>query len=137
VPVVDTADCLVGIITDRDIVVRGCVSERPLEEQTAAQVMTTDVEFAWADDSLVRVVERMARRGVRRLPVLDRRQRRSQQLIGVVSFEEAATHALDEPELAEALDRLTLQRRHATRRPGSPLPPRSWFLPALWRRLRG
>jgi CBS domain-containing protein len=137
VPVVDAADCLVGIITDRDIVVRGCVSERPLAEQTAAQVMTTDVEFAWADDSLVRVVERMARRGVRRLPVLDRRQRRSQQLIGVVSFEEAATHALDEPELAEALERLAEQRRHATRNPSGPLGHRTWFLPALWRRLRG
>jgi len=135
VPVVDSSDCLVGIVTDRDIVLRACVSPRPLGEQTAVQVMTTDVEAAWADDSLVRVVERMARRGVRRLPVLDRQQRRGQKLVGVVSFEEVATHALDDPELAEALERLSHRRRtHAV---SSQLVQRSWFLPALWRRLRG
>ena len=137
VPVVDgqSEKRLVGIVTDRDIVLRACVSPRPLGEQTAVQVMTTDVEAAWADDSLVRVVERMARRGVRRLPVLDRQQRRGQKLVGVVSFEEVATHALDDPELAEALERLSHRRRtHAV---SSQLVQRSWFLPALWRRLRG
>ena len=137
VPVVDPSDCLVGIVTDRDIVVRGCASPRPLEEQTAAQVMTTDVECAGADDSLVRVVERMARRGVRRLPVLDRQHRRAQQLVGIVSFEEVATHALDDPELAEALERLSHRRRSPGRERSAQLAQRSWFLPALWRRLRG
>jgi len=138
VPVVDTSDSLVGIVTDRDIVVRGCVSQRPLLEQSAADVMTTDVECAWADDSLVRVVERMARRGVRRLPVLDRQNRRSEQLIGIVSFEEVATHALDDPELSEALERLSQHRRQTGTRARHPqLNQRNWFLPALWRRLRG
>lgn len=138
VPVVDASDSLVGIITDRDIVVRGCVSERPLLQLTAADVMTTDVECAWADDSLVRVVERMARRGVRRLPVLDRQHRRRELLIGIVSFEEVATHALDDPELAEALERLAQHRRQtAPRARHSDLSQKNWFLPALWRRLRG
>lgn len=137
VPVVDSSDCLVGIVTDRDIVVRGCVSPRSLSQQTAAEVMTTDVECAWSDDSLVRVVERMARRGVRRLPVLDRQHRRSDQLMGIVSFEEVASHALDDPELAEALERLAQRRKRAGRGRGQEPHQRNWFLPALWRRLRG
>jgi CBS-domain-containing membrane protein len=135
--VIDSSDRLVGIVTDRDIVVRGCVARRSLSDQTAADVMTTDVECAWADDSLVRVVERMARRGVRRLPVLDRQQRRSAQLIGIVSFEEVATHALDDPELAEALERLAQSRRKPLAGRAPQLAQRNWFLPALWRRLRG
>jgi CBS domain-containing protein len=135
VPVVDANECLVGLVTDRDIVVRGCVSSRPLDEQTAADVMTTDVECAHADDTLVRVVERMARRGVRRLPVLAGHQRRGARISGMVSFDEVATHAMDDPELAEALERLTQLRRQSERRTGE-LPDRPWFLPALWKRLR-
>jgi CBS domain-containing protein len=137
VPVVDSGDSVVGIITDRDIVVRGCVSERPIDELNAADVMTTDVECTWADDSLVRVVERMARRGVRRLPVLDRRARKSEQLVGIISFEDVATHALDDPELAEALERQSQRQKHPPRGRSAAVPPRNWFLPALWRRLRG
>jgi len=134
VPIVDADECLVGVVTDRDIVVRGCISSRPLDQQIAADVMTTDVEFAHADDSLVRLVERMARRGVRRLPVIAGRQRRAGRLLGIVSFEEVAAHALDDPELAEALERLTHRRRQ---RPTQDIRHRPWFLPALWRRLRG
>lgn len=134
VPVIDADDCLVGLVTDRDIVVRGCVSSRPLDQQTAAEVMTTNLECARAEDSLVRLVERMARRGVRRLPVLDGHQRRGSRLVGMVSFEEVATHALDDPELAEALERLSQRRRQPR---ASALVSRHWFLPALWRRLRG
>jgi CBS domain-containing protein len=136
VPVVDVDDCLVGLVSDRDIVVRGCVSSRPLDQQTAADVMTTDLECAHAEDSLVRVVERMARRGVRRLPVLSGHQRRGSRIIGMVSFDEVATHALDDPELADALERLSQHRRQPPPRTHD-LPERPWFLPALWKRLRG
>jgi CBS domain-containing protein len=133
VPIVDASDALVGLVTDRDVVVRGCASSQPLEQQTAADVMTTDLECAHADDTLVRLVERMARRGVRRLPVLDAHHRRGAHVVGMVSFEEVATHALDDPELAEALERLA----HRRREPARTLRGRPWFLPALWRRLRG
>jgi CBS domain-containing protein len=136
VPVVDANDCLVGLVTDRDIVMRGCVSSRPIDQQTASDVMTTDLECAHADDSLVRLVERMGRRGVRRLPVVSGHQRRGSRILGMVSFEEVASHALDDPELAEALERHAHGRR-PQQRANQPLPDRSWFLPALWRRLRG
>jgi CBS domain-containing protein len=136
VPVVDAADYLVGLVTDRDIVVRGCGSSRPLEEQVASDVMTSDLECAHTDDSLVRLVERMARKGVRRLPVIDGHHRRGARIVGMVSFEEVATHALDDPELAEALERLAQQRRQPQPHPRA-VPNRQWFLPALWRRLRG
>src|SRR2546430_10836640 len=98
--------------------------------------MTTDLECAHAEDSLVRLVERMARRGVRRLPVLNGHQRRAARIIGMVSFEEVAAHALDDPELAEALERLAHPRRQPRSRTKD-LPGREWFLPALWRRLPG
>jgi CBS domain-containing protein len=124
----------VGVVTDRDIVVRGCVSSRPLDEQTAADVMTTDLECAHAEDSLVRLVERMARRGVRRLPVVGG-HRRGARVLGIVAFDEVATHSLDDPELAEALERLAHRRRQP--QPSARTAGRHWFLPALWRRLRG
>jgi CBS domain-containing protein len=136
VPVVDLEDALVGIVTDRDIVVRGCVASRPLVEQTAADVMTTDVECARSDETLVNVVERMAKRGVRRLPVLDAHRRRDHKVIGIVALDDIEAHATEDLALSEALQKYARKRR---RHPvAAPRPERrESFLPALWRRLRG
>jgi CBS domain-containing protein len=134
VPVVGSDDCLVGIVTDRDIVVRGCVSSRPLSEQTAADVMTEDVECARSDETLAHVLERMARRRVRRLPVLAAEHRREPKVVGMISLDEITAHAPDDPTLATALERVSQRRREQERSTGAR--PVS-FLPALWRRLVG
>jgi CBS domain-containing protein len=136
VPVVDGQGRLIGIVTDRDIVVRGCVSPRPVAQQTAGDVMTTEVECARSDETLVRALERMARRGVSRLPVLEGHHRREAKLVGLISFDDLAARAVDDPELAEAMERLAQQRRKVAERPPEPHD-RTRFLLSLWRRLHG
>jgi CBS domain-containing protein len=137
VPVIGPDDSLVGIVTDRDIVVRGCVSLRPLVEQTAADVMTPDVECAKSDETLVRVVERMAKRGVRRLPVLDAAHKRHPRVVGIIALDDIQAHAGEDPELAAALERTAHRRRGQARTPREEPRGRPAFLPALWRRLLG
>jgi CBS domain-containing protein len=137
VAVVDAEQCLVGIVTDRDIVVRGCASSRPLAEQTAADVMTTDVVCARPDDKLARVVDRMAARGVRRLPVTDPAHKRGGKIVGIVSLDDVAAHAPEDLELAAALERMAEQRRSQTANSLAVAPHRRSFFPALWRRLCG
>jgi CBS domain-containing protein len=139
VSVVDADDCLAGLVTDRDIVVRGCVSPRPLDELTATDVMSTDVECAKADETLVHIVERMSRRHVSRLPVLDPEHRRGPKVAGIISMDDLVAHATEDPELAEALVRRAHGREEEARRHGRPAPAptdRPSFLPALWRRFR-
>ena len=63
---------LVGMVTDRDIVVKGS-RDRPLTEQTTVrEVMTTDVVTCREDEEVSSAVSRMAERQVRRIPVVDR-----------------------------------------------------------------
>jgi CBS-domain-containing membrane protein len=134
VPVVDAHDCLVGVVTDRDIVVRGCVSARPLDELTAADVMSTDVECAKADDTLAHVVARMSQRHVRHLPVLHPGWKRGPRVAGLIAFDDLLAHVADDAALAEALKRRARGRHPGVRATGTERPS---FLPALWRRLRG
>lgn len=72
---------LFGVVTDRDIVVRGLA--RGLgPDATVEQVMTQDCECAAEDDDLDEIAERMAELQVRRMPVtLD-----GGRLIGVISL---------------------------------------------------
>jgi len=72
VPVLEpSSHRLVGMVTDRDIVVKGLAGGRSIENATVKEVMTTDVVTCREDDDVSKAVSRMAERKVRRLPVVD------------------------------------------------------------------
>lgn len=137
VPVADSDESLAGVVTDRDIVVRGCAAARPLVEQIAGDVMTTDVECARSDESLVEVVARMTRRRVRRLPVLDAHRRREHRVIGIVSLDDIEGHASKDLAVLAAVEHFARARRRDNNEDATGDVERWSFFPALWRRLRG
>ncbi len=70
IPVLDEGE-LVGIVTDRDIVIR-CIAEgRNPSEVTAEDVMSTDLETIDADADVEEASRLMAEKQVRRLPVVE------------------------------------------------------------------
>jgi len=78
-------DRLVGMITDRDIVLRAVANGR--DSKTAVrEVMTDRIQYCFEDDDIVGVAENMAHLGVRRLPVLNRDKR----LVGIVALSNVA-----------------------------------------------
>lgn len=88
-------DRLVGMITDRDITIRG-VAEGKGPETLVRDVMTAEVRYCFEDEDLDCVAEKMAQLKVRRLPVVDRNKR----LVGMVSLadfagEREARHTLE------------------------------------------
>jgi CBS domain-containing protein len=80
VPVAEN-DRLIGMVTDRDIVVR-CVPEGNLEAATARMAMSPRVLYCYDDQSVNEILENMAEEQVRRMPVVNRDKR----LVGVVSI---------------------------------------------------
>ncbi len=78
-------DRLVGMITDRDIAIRG-VAEGKGPDASIREVMTSDVEYCFDDDDVEEVLHKMGRLQVRRLPVLNRGKR----LMGIVSIGDLA-----------------------------------------------
>ena len=97
IPVCD-GDRVIGMITDRDIAVRG-IGEGRGPDTPISELMSADIVCAREDDDTSDVAERMSSEQVRRLPVVDENDR----LVGIVSLgdlsregpEQAAAMALE------------------------------------------
>jgi CBS domain-containing protein len=90
-------DKLVGMITDRDIAIRG-VAEGKGPDAKVHDVMSQEVKYCFEDEEVAHVVENMADLQVRRLPVMNRDKR----LVGIVSLGDLATKG-SLPKTARAL----------------------------------
>jgi CBS domain-containing protein len=78
-------DQLIGMITDRDIAIRG-IAEGKGPKAKVRDVMTNDVKYCFEDQELEEVTRNMADIQVRRLPVLNRDKR----LVGILSLGDIA-----------------------------------------------
>lgn len=79
---VGRGDQLLGIVTDRDIVVRALANGRSAHREPVWHVMSSEVLSCFEDQSVEEAASIMEEHGVRRLPVLDREDR----LTGLVSL---------------------------------------------------
>jgi CBS domain-containing protein len=90
IPVCD-GDKVVGMITDRDIAVRG-VAEGRGPDTPVSELMSDGIICAREDDDIHEVARRMSEEQVRRLPVLDAEDR----LCGIVSLGDLSREARGE-----------------------------------------
>ena len=93
---VSNGDRLVGMITDRDIAIRG-IGEGCGPDARVGDIMSQEVKYCYADEDTEQVLENMAEIQVRRLPVVDKDKR----LVGIVSIGDLAKE--QEAETGEAL----------------------------------
>ncbi len=91
IPVCD-GDRVIGMITDRDIAVRG-VAEGRGPDTPVRDLMSDGIICARADDDVDAVAKRMSREQVRRLPVLDE----DEKLVGIISLGDLARETIGEP----------------------------------------
>ncbi|MEP6740480.1 MAG: CBS domain-containing protein [Caldimonas sp.] len=85
-PVVD-GRAVVGIVTDRDIAIRGVAEDMAAQKATVADVMTADVRWCREDDNVDKVMAEMGDAQVRRLPVLNA----ADEIVGIVALADLAT----------------------------------------------
>lgn len=78
-------DRLVGMITDRDIAIRG-IAEGKGPDAKVGEVMTRDVKYCFEDDDVDEVTRNMGDIQVRRLPVMNHEKR----LVGILSLGDIA-----------------------------------------------
>jgi CBS domain-containing protein len=81
-----------GILTDRDIVVAVVAREVDPRALTAGDVMSNDLATVRPTDSAADALERMRRRGVRRLPVVAE----NGTLAGIVTIDDLLAAVADE-----------------------------------------
>ena len=96
VPVLDRRDRVVGMLTDRDLVLRCMAAGKQPAGVPVGQIMTRGIQTAGAEEQVSAVAERMGRSQIRRVPVV-----RDGSLVGIVSLSDLARSG--EAEAARAL----------------------------------
>lgn len=84
-------DQLIGLVTDRDIVVRGVAEGKADGNATVRDVLTDDLTFCFEDDDVDDAANLMADRQVRRLPVLSV----DKKLVGMLALADISRRDVD------------------------------------------
>lgn len=75
-------DKLVGMVTDRDIAIRGVANGRDMAKLTARDVMSGKIIYCTEDEDIEDAVRLMEEKQVRRLPVINAKKR----MVGMLSL---------------------------------------------------
>jgi CBS domain-containing protein len=94
---------LVGLVTDRDIVVRAVAEGKDATTTRVEEVMTTDIHTAHPNDRVIDVIRKMGDKQVRRIPVVGE----NGQLRGIISMADIALETEEDEELADALEEIS------------------------------
>ena len=94
---------LVGLVTDRDVVVRAVAEGKDCNIARAEEVMSTDIHSARPNDRLVDVIRKMGDKQVRRIPVTNE----NGHLRGIVSMADVAVETEADRELADAIEEIS------------------------------
>ena len=106
-PVVGENERLIGMITDRDIVVRVVAQGRDCSQATVRDAMTSEVHSVREDDSLESVFHMMPENQGRRIPVVDENQR----VIGIVAQADLALDTSRDREVGKTVERISEPER--------------------------
>lgn len=101
---------LVGLLTDRDIVVRAVAEGRDVKNTKVAEVMTRQLVCCYDDADVSEAARLMGEKKVRRLVVVNRQK----EAVGILSLGDIARAPVDDTIAGTAL------RQVSARGPGSP-----------------
>jgi CBS domain-containing protein len=99
VPVVDGKK-VIGLITDRDIVVRGIAEGKNLETVRVNELMTKSVRSVREDAEIGEVLNLMSSAEIRRLPVVNSKD----ELVGIVSIGDIASNTNLDGKVGKAVE---------------------------------
>jgi CBS domain-containing protein len=97
---------VLGVITDRDIVIRLVAADLPVTTRVS-DVMTTDLVSCGPEEDVINAERLMGNHQKSRILCLDANQR----LVGVISLADIA-HSDDEPRVAETVRQVTAREAH-------------------------
>lgn len=98
VPVID-GNRLVGIVTDRDIVVRDIAMKKANQNVKASDVMTSGISTVTPETDVDEAAQIMAKNQLRRLPVVNN----NKEIVGIIALGDIATSRKSEEAAGEAL----------------------------------
>lgn len=105
IPVVESRDSrrLIGIVTDRDIVMKVVAGGGDLDRATVRDAMTNQPTACREDEDVTRAVSTMADRQVRRVPVVDA----SGRLMGIIAQADVATRVHEDQRTGQMVEAIS------------------------------
>ncbi|MGP4080369.1 CBS domain-containing protein [Pseudalkalibacillus sp. R45] len=94
-------DKLVGMITDRDIVIRGVAEKKP-NASKITDVMSNEIITGTPDMEIEEAVKLMSKHEIRRLPIVEQSK-----LVGIVSLGDLAIHYESDQQAGMALTEIS------------------------------
>lgn len=98
---------VVGIITDRDIVIKAVSQGKNIETKKANEIMNSNVITVTADQDVHEAADLMSKHQIRRLPVVEQ-----DKLIGIVALGDLAVEKIHINEAGDALSDISKGVRH-------------------------
>ena len=95
-------DRLVGMITDRDIVIRGLAQGKSVDTKVS-EIMSKEVLYCFDTDEVEDAARNMGKARVRRLPVLNKDKR----MVGIVSLGDLARNDDDSATIGQTVTRVS------------------------------
>ena len=86
VPVCDDNNCICGIVTDRDIILRCVACNKDTNQTPASAIMTCNVTTCKQEDEMTNAQTKMEQKQIRRLPVCDS----NNQVVGILTLGDLA-----------------------------------------------
>lgn len=110
IPVVDGRR-VIGIITDRDIVIRAVARGEDPQSIRVQEAMSEGIECVYEEDSVDRAFDLMSRHQIRRLPVLNA----NDELIGMLAQADLALDTGEEQRVGETVEEISEPRGEGRR----------------------
>ena len=102
VPVVDGKK-IIGLITDRDIVVRGLAEGKDLESTKVNELMTKSIRSVREDSTVNDALELMSNSEIRRVPVVNQ----NDELVGIVSLGDIASQTNQDGKIGKTVETIS------------------------------
>jgi len=105
VPVVESQSSkrLIGIVTDRDIVIKAVAGGLAVDQATARDAMTSNPASCSEDDEVGQAMKLMAQRQIRRMPVVDAQGR----VAGIIAQADVATRMRSDTDTGQMVESIS------------------------------
>lgn len=86
VPICDDEKCIVGIVTDRDVILRGIACDKDYKTTPLSEIMTTKICCCNYNEEINEAERLMADNQIRRMPIIDDNKK----IVGIITLGDLA-----------------------------------------------
>lgn len=104
IPVCDENNCICGIVTDRDVLLRCVACDKDTSQTPVSDIMTCNVCTCQEDDDMTNAETKMGQNQIRRLPVCDSQNR----VVGILTLGDLAQndHELGKQQVCTTIENI-------------------------------